>query len=77
MATYEGFDTLVKDLLAATETLERAMQRERDATSESCACRNRVNEIQRALDAAMAELRKDAPRQSDWADQRMRQKAGA
>lgn len=58
--------TLVANLTAATAALCEAEKKESFARSDRNNCINRLNEAQKALDAAIEKLRKDAPQSSDW-----------
>ena len=57
---------LVEDLEFSTASLAAAEQRESYARQETTACRNQVNQAQKALSARMQTLRKNAPRDSAW-----------
>lgn len=58
-------------LQAVTADLEEALERERAARAETTACLNRVNEAQKLVDAVIAEVRKAAPRTTNWGKERI------
>lgn len=61
-----NLDTLLDDYKKALESLKAAEQREGFARNETCAARNCVNELQKRIDAHLADLKKAAPGASDW-----------
>lgn len=61
-------DELLNTLAAATERLEHATRRENEASREKTQAINDLNAAQKAVDAKLAEMRKKAPQESDWAD---------
>lgn len=63
------FADLLAELQLAQAHHEEMTRAEAVARSNECTARNRVNAAQKAIDAAMAELKKAAPRDSDWAQQ--------
>ena len=65
--SWAEMETVLRD---ATESLREAEQRESFVRGEVCTARNRLNDIQKKIDAYVAELRKLAPRDSAWARQR-------
>lgn len=62
------FDELVKEVAQAGEALKDATTRVALAEREETNARNRLNAAQKAFDAAVLELRKSAPRNTDWYD---------
>lgn len=71
---------LQKKLSQAIRDLADAERAESAARSVSTAARNDVNSIQKKIDEVMSTLRKQAPRNSDWADEfadQRRRAAGA
>lgn len=71
-----GFAALALNVSEAQERLATARRAAAVARNEETTALNDLNSAQKALDAAYAELRKDAPRESDWGAQRS-QKGGA
>lgn len=61
-------DELLNELAAASESLAIAASRAADASREKTTAINRLNAAQKAVDAKLAEMRKNAPQESDWAD---------
>lgn len=63
-------DATIPQLLAQVEQasaeLVEARARESAARSEATTCLNALNEAQKKLDAAIAEAKKAAPRDSEW-----------
>jgi hypothetical protein len=57
---------LINELKEAQNALETAEKRTAIARNEQCNALNRVNNAQKAIDAAILELRKGSPRQSEW-----------
>lgn len=55
----KAYEEAKSDLLSAVKALAQAQQSETSA-------RNRVNNAQKAIDAAITEMRKEAPSDSDW-----------
>lgn len=64
------FADLIAELQLAQAHHEDLVRAEAMARSNECVARNRVNAAQKAIDAAMADLKKAAPRDSDWAQER-------
>jgi len=65
----EGAATLEElhaDVQARRAELEDAIERERDASRETTAARNRFNEAARRFDAKVEEVRSAAPWDTDW-----------
>jgi hypothetical protein len=60
------FTALVSDLADAAKAREEAERAESLARSVSTDALNRLNAAQRAFDAAVAEMKKKAPRDSNW-----------
>ena len=65
--TKPTLDELVKRLPLEKAALEAAEQRTWIARSDETERRTKLNATQKAIDAAVAELRKGAPRDTDWA----------
>jgi len=61
---------LVKEMHEACAALEAAEKSESIARSISTTARNRLNEAQKAIDAALSTMRRRAPRDSDWGQAR-------
>lgn len=57
---------LAKEVALLRESYAAAEQRESFARNEATDTLNKLNEAQKAFDQAAAELRKNAPRRSDW-----------
>lgn len=57
---------LLSELLMAYEVHRAAERRTAAARNEQCTALNRVNSLQRQVDAAMENLRKISPRDADW-----------
>ena len=53
-------------LKACSEDLATRVETRRAAEREETACRNRLNELQQQFDAAVEQIRKAAPNDSDW-----------
>lgn len=66
LARDEKIEDLLKAQREAALAYEAAEQRESLACSECTDALNRLNAAQRAVDAALAEIRKTAPHRSDW-----------
>ena len=64
------FADLIAELELAQANHEDMVRAESVASSNECAARNRLNAAQKAIDAAMANLKKAAPAASDWAQER-------
>lgn len=62
---------LGEELATATAGYKEAARQSREASTRETAMRNRLNDAQKAFDAHVAALRKDAPA-GDWADHRRR-----
>lgn len=60
-------DELLNELAAATETLKAAERNASEARRVETNAINRLNNVQKAVDTKLAELRAKAPRGSDWA----------
>ncbi len=54
------------DLEQAGKSYESARQRASMARNEEADARNKLNQAQKAFDAAVAEMKKQAPCDSDW-----------
>lgn len=59
-------ETLVATVEQATKDLEKASAATAQARSAETGCLNRLNAAQKALDEAIAKLRQEAHRDSDW-----------
>lgn len=57
---------LLSELLKAYEVHRAAERRTAEARNDQCTALNRVNSLQRQIDAAMGNLRKISPRDADW-----------
>ena len=66
----EELAKLAKDLADATRELDVAEVATGQARSEETRARNRLNEVQKAMDALMETVRKTAPMGSDWASRK-------
>lgn len=64
--------TLESDLAAALERFEQAQRDEEQASRRRCDAQNALNAVQKKLDARVAELREEAPANSDWGHARKR-----
>ena len=53
-------------LSEATDSYNRTDQRYREASSDRTNAANRLNEAQKKFDAVIADMKKSAPRDSDW-----------
>jgi len=62
----ETLGSLEERLTEAAKALQEAESRESMARSDTTDCRNALNTIQKAFDARVAELKKAAPRDTDW-----------
>ena len=67
--------SLQADLAVAVDAYKSAEQRLAIARNEATTALNRLNDVQKALDVAVAELQKTAPRESDWARSSCRKSA--
>ena len=65
--TQKTLADLACDVAKATTALADAERETSFARSRETSARNDLNAAQRAFDAAVAEVRKAAPRDSDWA----------
>lgn len=61
---------LLEVLARRTEALKNAVERERQASSDTTACRNQLNETQKAIDAEVAKLKRNAEWNTEWHSQR-------
>lgn len=61
-----SFSDLLAEHAKALSEFENAQRSLQTAHSRETAALNKLNAAQRALDAAMDDIRKHAPRQSDW-----------
>ena len=61
---------LVKELEQAKIELESAVERERIASRATTECRNKMNQIQKAIDAWYIEEKNKAPWDTDWSSDR-------
>lgn len=68
----EKLHELLKELDAANNELTSASARASVANGDESRARNRVNEIQKKIDAELAEMRKTAPRDTEWKRERER-----
>lgn len=57
---------ILADLSAAGLVLSERRQEEAQARSAATAALNTLNGLQKELDEALAALKKDAPRETDW-----------
>lgn len=62
-----GLQEIALDMLSANSDLAQAKDELDAARRKETRAINRVNELQKELDAAIAGLKKAAPRDSDWA----------
>ena len=62
----------LESTMTAHQTAARALG---DAQRDETSARNRLNNAQKAFDAAVEAIRKDAPRDSDWHSARQRSAA--
>lgn len=69
--TDKTIEQLCKDLEHAKEAYRSAEQRSSFARNEATDALNRLNQAQKALEARMLTLAKDAPHESDWGKKRM------
>jgi exonuclease VII small subunit len=58
----------MQEYAEANDALAAATKDMQSASARETAARNRVNNAQKKLDAILAEMRKQAPRGSDWWD---------
>lgn len=63
-------DKITKDLQDARVAFDRAHERYQSASNDRTAALNRLNDAQKAFDAEVSKIRKDAPRDSDWQQSR-------
>lgn len=68
---------IVSDMRTAAATLAEADAIEHAARSRQSAARDRVNDLQREFDAAIASLKQSAPEGSNWHGQQLRHAARA
>lgn len=61
-----SIEDLLKELRGASGALVEAIEKKREADRAEMNARHRVNEAQKAFDAAISTLKKEAPRGSDW-----------
>jgi hypothetical protein len=61
-----AINDVLTELNAALDSYLEASARLQDARREETAATNRLNLAQRAVDTAVAEIRKGAPNGSDW-----------
>lgn len=66
----KSISELHQAVVSATEAHQSAQSRASIARNEETDARNRLNEAQKAFDAAVAEMRKQAPRDSEWKRER-------
>ena len=66
MSINSDMNQAIIDLDTAIQRHAMARKRESEARNETCAAINRVNDAQKRVDALVAELKKLAPRDSDW-----------
>ena len=62
----ETVEQLTQEIIEAQQRYESAKQETSFARSTECAALNSLNSAQKKLDTKLAELRKSAPRDSDW-----------
>lgn len=65
-------DELFKAYREASKELDEAEASERAAASRSINARNKVNDLQKKIDAEMTKLRQDAKWNTDWHSERTR-----
>lgn len=70
-----SMDQLLADLATARTLYDEAQKAESIARNECCTALNRLNAAQKAVSARMMALMKDAPRESNWAQERMAKRA--
>lgn len=63
---------LILELQKAKDALGKARQTESFARSETTAATNRYNNLTKEIDAMMAEMKKKAPRDTDWRNEKKR-----
>lgn len=66
----EKLHALLKELDGANNELTSAAARASMASQEETNARNRVNSLQRNIDAELAEIRRKAPRHTEWKRER-------
>lgn len=66
MSINREIDAAICELAQATERLNMAAQRQRDASKDETAALNAVNAAQKKLDDLYSTLRGMAPRGTDW-----------
>lgn len=66
MSAKRSLSELERDLHSAGEALKSAELRVSMARNEETTARNRVNELQREIVARIDELKKAAPRDTEW-----------
>lgn len=77
-AAKPSLSDLEQDVVDAEKALENAMSMARQASHEETEARNRFNRATKALDKRIAEMRENAPRNTDWHREARRPvKAGA
>jgi len=62
----KGLAELEQEYIAALRLCREAEKSESMARSNTCTAHNRLNEITKQIDTKLAEMRKEAPRESDW-----------
>lgn len=66
MSINKDIDAAICELTQATERLAAAAVRRADASRDETSARNAVNEAQKKLDKLYSDLRKAAPRDTNW-----------
>ncbi len=66
MSINSDMNQAIIDLDTAIQRHAMARKRESEARNETCAAINRVNDAQKRVDALVGEMKKLAPRESDW-----------
>jgi Tfp pilus assembly protein PilO len=71
------FTKLLADLTEAKDAVESAERSEFEARSRTTAARNHLDALQKEFDAAVADMKKEAPSQSEWGSQRLSHAGGS
>lgn len=66
MSINSDMNQAIIDLDTAIQQHAMASKRESQARNETTAAKNRLNDAQKRIDALVVELKKLAPRDSDW-----------
>lgn len=68
---WANFNDLLSSLKEAKDAVDAAERAESEARSRCTAATNHLNAVQKKFDAVVEMMRKEAPRQSDWGQQRL------